>query len=124
MGLKVKNYKPRVPRHKQAGHLDIYDHAKQDSTPDALLEYNIVDRWDERDPYSCVTCNLPFDALVDRIPYTLPCNHNVCINCLKDALEQQRIDYECPVDNCFVTNLGEVKENRDLFSKVKSRARD
>ena len=74
--------------HKKAGsRLEIIDHVRDETPPDSKLEFNIVDRWDEVDPYSCVTCQLPFDSKVGRLPYLLPCRHNACLNCLKDCLE-------------------------------------
>jgi hypothetical protein len=75
-----------VPIQKKAGHLDLIDHIEEPTNPDTLLEYNIVDNWDEHDPYSCVKCGLPFDSMLGRLPYLLPCRHNACLNCLKDKL--------------------------------------
>lgn len=66
--LQVTKFRPRIPVPKKAGHLDIIEHVKDPTPPDSMLEYNIVDNWDEYDPYSCVTCKLPFDSMLGRLP--------------------------------------------------------
>jgi len=127
--LHVTKFKPRVPIQKKAGHLDLIQHVeeKEEETPmDSVLDLNIVDNknivenWDAFDPYSCVSCGLPFDSKLGRLPFLLPCRHNACLNCLKQKLENEMKDFDCPIDNCFVQNLEEVKENKLLFQKVKT----
>ena len=98
-------------------------HEPETIPPDTLLEYNIVDQWDDFDPYSCVNCNMPFDSMAGRLPYLLPCRHNACLACLKLSIEEDNKHFDCPIDNCFVMSLEEVKENKELFSKVKTRER-
>ena len=85
--LQVTKFKPRIPLPKKAGHLDLVDYVTDPTPPDTLLEYNIVENWDEHDPYSCVSCGLPFDSKLGRLPFLLPCRHNACLNCLTDKLE-------------------------------------
>jgi hypothetical protein len=53
----------------------------------------------------------------------MPCRHNACLACVRKSVEQDRTNFDCPIDNCFIRSLEEVKENKELFSKVKLRER-
>lgn len=66
---------------------------------------------------------MPFDSMAGRLPYMLPCRHNACLACIKQSVEFDRKNFDCPIDNCFVTSLEDVKENKELFQKVKTRER-
>jgi hypothetical protein len=32
-----------------------------------------------------------------------------------------RVDFDCPIDNCSIKEVAEAKENRDLFRKAKTK---
>lgn len=31
------------------------------------------------------------------------------------------VECDCPIDNCYITEITEAKENRELFNKVETR---
>jgi len=83
----------------------VIEHVGVDTPPDSRLDKKIVQNWDEVDPYSCVSCGMPFDSMKDRLPYLMPCRHNACIHCLREKLVEQRVDFDCPIDSAFVTKM-------------------
>jgi hypothetical protein len=52
------------------------------------------------------------------MPFMLPCRHNACIDCIRQSIDIDNINFDCPIDNCFIVKVSEAKENRDLFTKV------
>ena len=80
---------------------------------------SVNDQWDYHDPFRCISCDLQFDPSLHRNPYLLPCQHSVCLHCLKQCIEQDRKFYECPIcENCIIRKIDEVKPNAELLSKM------
>jgi hypothetical protein len=66
-------------KEKKYAHLRIKNFEPVETPPDSLLEANIEEEWDGANPYQCITCKLPFDTALKRMPWLLPCHHNVCL---------------------------------------------
>ena len=50
----------------------------------------------------------------------MPCRHDVCMHCVKQAIELDREPFRCPYDNFETNDLNMFVPNEVLFKKVKT----
>jgi hypothetical protein len=77
---------------------------------------------DEELRFMCVVCSQPFSAMNSKLPYLVPCQHNVCSDC---ANKTQSIghDFTCPKDHYFLQNVDDLKINENLLREIKLKER-
>ena len=58
------------------------------------------------------------------MPYTLPCEHNACLECLKHRIEVLKLEFICPVEGAFLNRVDEAVHNKEFFRLVKIKERN
>ena len=72
----------------------------------------------------CVVCEKPFDSMLGRLPYDLPCKHVSCMDCIVTTIEVEQRQFICPLENAFLNSVSEAVYNKDLFRRVKIKERE
>ena len=92
------------------------------SDPTSAVDKHFADDGGREEDFLCITCRQPFNSLKDKLPYILPCEHNVCRECIQDCAKNGR-DFFCPIDEFHMDDVTQAKVNENLFREVKLRER-
>ena len=87
------------------------------------MDQNAEEDHDRAEDYQCLSCKKPYDSKRDRVPYMLPCQHNVCDSCIVEGDEGKGQEFTCPKDYTTISGLINAERNNALFMKVKLRER-
>jgi hypothetical protein len=78
----------------------------------------------EVDPFLCIICKKAFDSMIGRMPYSLPCQHNVCMDCVLEGINSEQGELVCPIEGAFLNRIEEAVYNKELFQLVKTKERE
>jgi len=126
---KIKKYETVIVRPKRendpaSSKLTIIQHLEETDyslpTDNANLRFADDVTADQDIRFKCVKCRLEFNSLQSKLPFSLPCSHNVCSDCASTA---QANEFTCPRDQYFLGSTTDLKMNENLFREVKLRER-